>query len=166
MGPPTQREHPIQRFSLPAHIPTADFNSVAAGLLTKYVPNPTVGNDFTYDAAVTQYDDQYLNRIDHTFSSKDALWVYWLWEREGDTEVIPFIGATVPGFGQKDGEHWQQYVAAWNHTFSGSMLNEARVGYTRLNYLSVVPQTPAPPSSAGFTNVTPQLTAGEGHSVR
>ena len=144
------------------HIPTGDFNWVAAGLLSKYVPNPTAGNDFTYDAAFTQYDDQYLNRIDHTFSAKDALWVYWLWEREGDTDVIPFIGATVPGFGQKDGEHWQQYVAAWNHTFSGSMLNEARTGYTRLNYLSVVPQTPTPPSAAGFTSITPQLTTGEG----
>ena len=121
--------------------------------------------NYEFNPVFGELDDQYLGRIDHTFSSKDAIWGYWLWERESDNSVLPFIGATLPGFGQTDAEHFQQYVAAWNHTFSGSMLNEARVGYTRLNFEAIEPQTPTSPASAGFTGITPQLTSGEGIPV-
>ncbi|MGO8788263.1 MAG: carboxypeptidase-like regulatory domain-containing protein [Terriglobia bacterium] len=146
------------------HIPTSDFNSVSSRLL-KYVPSPTVGSNYEFNPVFGELDDQYLGRIDHTFNSKDAIWGYWLWERESDNQVLPFVGATVPGFGQTDGEHFQQYTGAWNHTFSGSMLNEARVGYTRLNFVAIEPETPTSPASAGFTGITPQLTAGEGLPV-
>lgn len=146
------------------HIQLKDFNSVATGLL-KYVPPPSVGNDYSFNPVFAQLDDQYLGRIDHTFNSKDSLYGYFLRERESDNQALPFIGATVPGFPQKDAEHWQQYTAAWNHTFSGSMLNEARIGYTRLNFVDVSPVTPVAPSTAGFTGVNPQLTSGEGLPV-
>jgi Carboxypeptidase regulatory-like domain len=143
-------------------IPTSDFNSIASGLLSKYVPTPTVGNLYQFNPIRTAIDDQYLTRIDHTFSSKDSMWVYFLWERFPDVLTLPFTGATLPGFGQTDQRHWQQYTAAWNHTFSGTMLNEARIGYTRFNYLDVFPETPTAPSSAGFTGIQPQLTEGQG----
>jgi hypothetical protein len=147
------------------HIPTLDFNSISSGLLSKYVPPATVGSNYTFNPVVPALDDQYLSRIDHTFSPKDSIWAYWLWERYSDNLELPFIGATVPGFNQTDAEHWQQYTAAWNHTFGGSMLNEARIGYTRLNFVSTLPQTPTAPSTAGFTGITPQLTSGEGLPV-
>jgi hypothetical protein len=143
-------------------IPASDFNSIASGLLSKYVPTPTVGNLYQFNPTRTATDDQYLTRIDYTFSSKDSMWVYFLWERFPDVLTLPFTGATLPGFGQTDGRHWQQYTAAWNHTFSGTTLNEARFGYTRFNYLDVFPETPNAPSSAGFTGIQPQLTEGQG----
>ncbi|MGH9404917.1 MAG: carboxypeptidase regulatory-like domain-containing protein [Terriglobia bacterium] len=146
-------------------IPSADFNSVSAGLLNKYVPSPTVGTLYEFNPAFRLTADQYLGRIDHTISGKDSLWGYFLWEREPDTEEVPFTGATLPGFGQTDQTHEQQYTAAWNHTFNGTTLNEARIGYTRLNFASVFPQTPTAPSSAGFTGIHPQLTSGEGLPV-
>ncbi len=146
-------------------IPTADFNPVSSGLLSKYVPMATVGTLYEFNPAVKAMSDQYLTRIDHTFSGKDSLWGYFLWERAPDSEAIPFTGATLPGFAQTDQIHEQQYTAAWNHTFDGTMLNEARIGYTRLNFFAVAPQTPMAPSSAGFTGIHPQLTSGEGLPV-
>ncbi len=146
-------------------IPSADFNPISSNLLNKYVPLPTVGSLYEFNPGLNSIDDQYLTRIDETIDSNDSIWGYFLWERNPDTQVIPFTGATVPGFAQIDKVHWQQYTAAWNHTFNGTTLNEARIGYTRLNFFSVAPQTPMAPSSAGFTGITPQLTSGEGLPV-
>ncbi|MGD0964381.1 MAG: carboxypeptidase-like regulatory domain-containing protein [Candidatus Acidiferrales bacterium] len=145
-------------------IPAADINSVSSKLLS-LVPAPTVGNDFEFNPVVAALDDEYLVRLDHALSSQDAIWGYFLWERYADNEALPFLGATLPGFAQTDSDHWQQYTLAWSHTFSPTTINEVRGGYTRLNYQSVIPATPASPSSVGFTGITPQLTSGEGLPV-
>ena len=139
------------------HIPASDFNPISNNLL-QFVPLPTVGSNFEFNPVVALQTDQYLGRIDHTISSKDAIWFYGLWERSHDHQDLPFIGATVPGFAQVDDEHWQQYVADWNHTFNGNTLNEARIGYTRLNYAAIEPANPTNPSSVGFTGISPQQT--------
>lgn len=145
-------------------IPTADFNSVSATLLSKFVPQANVGSNFEFNPVFKQLDDQYLGRVDHSIGANDTIWAYWLWERESDNATIPFTGATVPGFNQIDAEHWQQYTVAWNHTFNPTTLNEARLGYTRFNFLDVAPATPTAPSSVGF-NINPQLASGEGIPV-
>lgn len=138
-------------------IPAADINPVAANLL-KYVPLPNVGSDYEFNPTVALVDDQYLGRIDHALDSKDDLWFYGLWERQHAQKDLPFFAATLPGFAELDSIHWQQYTAAWNHTFSGETLNEARLGYTRLNWISVEPANPASPASAGFAGIAPQST--------
>jgi hypothetical protein len=145
------------------HIPQADINPISAKLLS-FVPTPTVGNNFEFNPVVAAKDDQYLARIDHALTSRDAIWGYFLFENYSDNEALPFLGATVPGFAQTDAEHWQQYTLAWNHTFSPTAINEARAGYTRLNFSSVLPATPTAPSSVGF-NIAPQLATGEGLPV-
>jgi hypothetical protein len=146
------------------HIPAGDFNPISKTLLG-FIPSPTVGSNFEFNPVFKATDDQYLGRIDHTFSSKDGIWGYFLWERDPSTQDLPFVGANLPGFGETDRRHWQQYTVAWNHTFSPTTVNEARVGYTRFNYFSVAPTTPVSPSSAGFTGINPQLTTGEGLPV-
>lgn len=140
-------------------IPTADFNPISASLL-KFVPLPTVGNLFEFNPLFTQGDDQELGRFDANITSRDAFWFYGLGEREHDQQDLPFIGATVPGFAQVDHEHWQQYIADWTHTFSGTMLNEVRLGYTRFNFDDVIPANPTDPSSAGFAINPQQLGVG------
>jgi hypothetical protein len=101
--------------------------------------------------------DQYITRIDQNFSNKDWIWGYWFWERHPTTQTLPFAGATLPGFEESDGYHGQQYTLAWNHAFSGTMLNEARFGYFRLNFVSVNPVNAINPTSYGFTGITPQV---------
>jgi hypothetical protein len=137
------------------HIPAVDFNPISVNLL-QFVPPPTVGNLFEFNPVFKQGDDQYLGRLDYNITSKDTVWFYGLGEREHDHQDLPFFGATIPGFPQIDQEHWQQYIADWNHTFGPNMLNEARVGYTRFNFLDVIPANPTDPASVGFTGVNPQ----------
>lgn len=146
-------------------IPSVDFNPISKKLLS-FVPAPTInGNQFQFNPVLKGTDDQYLGRIDHTFSSKDSLWGYFLWERFPTIQDLPFFGASVPGFGATNKQHWQQYAIAWDHTFNPTTLNEARIGYTRFNFASVFPVTPTSPSSAGFTGINPQDTSGEGLPV-
>jgi len=145
-------------------IPKADINSISNTLLG-FVPPAGAAGTFQFNPIVKGTDDQLLLRIDHTFSSKDSIWGYALWERFPTIEDLPFVGATLPGFGDQNKQHWQQYSDAWDHTFSPTTLNEVTVGYTRFNYANVFPQNPVAPSSAGFTGINPQLTSGQGLPV-
>jgi hypothetical protein len=138
-------------------IPISNFNPVSQSLMTKYVPLPNQGvRDFSFNPVHQDSEDQELFRIDHTISAKDTVWFYGLFDRNPTTDVLPFIGASLPGFGQTSQSHTQQYTAAWNHTFGFNALNELRLGYTRLNFVAVEPAQSVQPASVGFTGITPQ----------
>jgi hypothetical protein len=145
-------------------VPTVDINSTTAKLLPD-VPAPNSGaNTYTFAATENQTDYQYMYRIDETFGTKDTIWGTWMNETFNTTEPIPFIGADLPGFGEKDGENFKFLSLSWTHTFNDHVINEARAGYNRFFYAAVFPQTPTQPSSLGF-NITPQDTAGAGIPV-
>jgi hypothetical protein len=152
-------------------IPTVDINTLSKALVTKYIPAPNFASatggpldEYTFNATEAQSLTQYLYRIDYTISSKDTLWGTWFNEADADTEPVPFIGATLPGFGEKDGENFKFLSLSWTHTFNDHVINEVRAGYNRFNFAAVFPQTPEQPSSAGFA-ITPQDTAGAGLPV-
>jgi hypothetical protein len=138
------------------HIPQADFNPISANLLSKFVPPPNRGTEYTFNPVTTSKADQYLTRMDHTFSSKDAIWGSWYWQSTPSTDTLPFTGANLPGFPEQSRSHIQEYVLAWNHTLNSTTLNEARIGYTRLNFVAVQPVNPLDPKSVGFTGINVQ----------
>jgi Carboxypeptidase regulatory-like domain len=139
-------------------IPSSNFNPLAASLMNQFVPlpNSASGTEYNFNPVTSGVADQYFTRIDENLGSKDLLWGSWLWERHPTTDALPFTGADLPGFSAVNKRHIQNYSATWEHTFSGSMLNEARIGYTRFNYLAVSPVNPLDPSSVGFTGIRPQ----------
>lgn len=137
-------------------IPSANFDSLSASLLNKFVPLPNSGTEYDFNPALTRVTDQYLARIDENISSKDALWGSWLWQRDPTLNALPFTGATLPGFPEVDQRHIQNYSLTWNHTFGANTLNEARIGYTRFNYGAVLPVDVVDPKSVGFTGITVQ----------
>lgn len=137
------------------HIPAADLNSIAVNLMNTYVPLPNNGTEYDFNPTTTLKRDQEIIRIDHTFSAKDSIWGYAFIQRQPDSNILPFSGASLPGFPSVDQEHWFSGTLAWNHTFGGSALNEARLGYSRFNYVANVPSKAVLPSSVGF-NITPQ----------
>lgn len=139
-------------------VPTADLNPLAVKLMNQFVPNANAANNqYTFNPSVTALQDQYITRIDQNIGSKDAIWGYWLWERDPRTQTLPFTGATLPGFEEKDLEHFQEYTVDWNHIFSSTTINEARLGYFRFNYDAVVPANPINPTQYGFTGIIPQI---------
>lgn len=144
-------------------IPTVDFNPIASALLTKYIPSPNSGaNQFTFNPTETGSGNyQEIIRIDHTFNSKDALWATVFLQTNPTTDPIASpTSVTLPGFGDLAQRHYKQYIADWTHTFSGTTLNEFRVGYTRFNFVADQPQKVIAPSSVGF-NINSQITSGQ-----
>jgi carboxypeptidase family protein len=137
-------------------IPTTDFNPISAGLLSKYIPLPNSGTEFDFNPITTGKTDQYLTRIDHTFSAKDAIWGSWYWQINPSVDDLPFTGSTLPGFPETAKRHIHEYVLAWNHTFGPTTLNEARFGYTRFNFVAVQPVNVLNPQSVGFTGIIDQ----------
>lgn len=139
-------------------IPAADFNPLSAKLMNQYVPSPNQpGNLFGYDAIETQKANQGIARIDETISNKDAVWGSFYRENIPTVHNLPFIGSTLPGFGETDLQFNTQLIGAWNHTFNPTTLNELRFSFTRTNYNAVAPTNPALPSSFGFQGITPEF---------
>lgn len=123
--------------------------------MNAYVPLPNSGSDYNFNPTSAELEDQEIFRIDHNFSAKDTMWVYGTIQRQPTTNVLPFRGSDLPGFSSVSQSHYYQYTADWNHIFNGTTLNEARFGYSRLNFNSNFPQKVTLPSSAGFA-ITPQ----------
>lgn len=145
------------------HIPTSNFNSVASGLMNKFVPLPNQGvNSFLFNAVNGTKAHQLMGRVDLARAAKDNIFVNWFWQTAPASAQLPFTGANLPGFDQVSTSHQHQWTASWTHILSDRMLNEARFGYTRLNFGAVFPQTPTLPSSAGFSGITPQNPGGAG----
>lgn len=140
------------------HIPMADFNPLSLALLNKYVPLPNFGTDeYSANPIETVDHEQGIARFDHTFGNKDSLWFTLFTEHDTNVHTLPFLGSTLPGFGESDPETSKQFISQWTHTFNPTTLNEFRVAYFRFNYPAVSPTNPALPSSFGFTGITPQF---------
>lgn len=138
-------------------IPATDFDPLAVKLMGQYVPLPNAAaNGYFFNPATKNLDDQYIYRIDENINDKNSLWFTGMWERNPDTNTLPFTGATLPGFGSTDLRHRQDYTLDWNHTFSNNALNEVRFGYFRFNFVAVSPQQVVNPTSYGFTGILPQ----------
>lgn len=141
-------------------IPSSDLNALSLKLMNQFVPPPNgAGNTFLFNPITQNSDDQYLYRLDEKIREQDSIWFYGLWETNPNTDTLPFTGATLPGFAEQATRHYQQYTAAWTHTFNPTTLNEARFGYTRFNFAAVLPVNPINPTSYGFTGITPQNTS-------
>jgi hypothetical protein len=156
------------------NVPTQDFDTVSATLLSKYVPHPNAQlsssdpalDSYSFNPTTAQKHDQYMVRIDQNLGSKDRLWGTWIQEAVPTTETIPFpgTGANIPGFGEVDNEHFKFLTLSYTHIINDNMVNEVRGGYNRFNFAAVFPQTATLPSSVGFA-ISPQDTAGAGIPV-
>ena len=141
-------------------LPAGSLNPLAVKLMNQYIPLPNAANnEYSFNPSIVGLTDQYITRIDQNLGSKDTIWGYWFWQRHPTTLTLPFVGSTLPGFSEINSEHDQQYAVSWTHAFSPTTLNEARFGYFRFNYPSVIPQTPLNPTTYGFTGINPQNAA-------
>jgi len=140
------------------HIPAADFNPISASLLSKFIPQSTLpGGLFGYNPVQTRDQEQGVARIDDTLTSKDIIWGSLFIQHDPVIHALPFLGSTLPGFAEQDTSMVTHLVAAWNHTFNGTTLNELRASYIRFNYNNTAPLNPALPSSYGFTGINPEF---------
>ena len=137
------------------NIPSSSWNSVASALFQRYVPAPNSGNKYVFNNSTTAKEDQGIIRIDYHPTANDTIWASNIFDSRPSFDLLPFGGATLPGFAQVNASHIKVFDADYNHIFSPSIINELRAGYYRFNYAAVEPAQIVQPSSAGF-NISPQ----------
>jgi Carboxypeptidase regulatory-like domain len=149
------------------NVPSSNWNSVASTLFQTYVPPSNVTQQgangatsyfYNFNNSGTLKDDQGIIRIDYHPTQNDAIWASSVFESEPTFNLLPFGGATLPGFSQINASHIKVFDADYSHIFNSRMINELRGGYYRFNYAAVEPAEIVPPSSIGF-NITPQTSA-------
>jgi len=136
-------------------LPTSDFNTISSNLLKAYVPSPNDGNKYNFNAGSTEAEDQGILRFDVQATHRDLLWASSVFQSEPSTSVLPFTGASLPGFPENNARHIKIFNASWTHTFNPTTLNELRAGYYRFDYAAVEPAQVVQPSSLGFA-INPQ----------
>jgi hypothetical protein len=135
--------------------PNPNLNSLANKLVAQYVPMANgPGNQYFFNPLEVAKRGQYLGRLDEKLSSKDSIWFYGIYDNHITNDDLAFGGSTLPGFADGNPSKTYEYTTAWNHTFSATMLNEARFGYVRFNYDDIVPQSTQSASAYGFSGIT------------
>ncbi|HMD97338.1 MAG TPA: TonB-dependent receptor [Terriglobia bacterium] len=106
---------------------------------------PTCGQE-NYTAVVGQkvYTNDYVGRFDHRWGKKDS--AFFRYNLTTDSEFAPSglgtvdqgvraLPSGVPGFGTFRTDWFTATGIDWTHTFSPTLLNEAKVDYNRWQYL-------------------------------
>jgi len=119
-------------------IPTAQFDPVAVKVMNAVLqkPNqPGLINNFVLSPSSTIPANQYVGRIDTSLSSRDTLFGRYFIEDQNQIVPDPFyLGGETDNLSRS-----QTFVLGETHTFGPTMINEFRVGYTRLNALKDIP---------------------------
>jgi len=146
--------------SLGGVVPATSLNSTAVAIAKKYSPTANSGTyGFGFNATTQETVNQYIGRVDYNLNSKNQITALGLYQKLTDTDTLPFSGSNIPGFGDGNIEHIQQWTLDYVRQLSSSAVNDFAAHYTRFNFDADVPQQVVQPSSAGFS-ITPQDPGG------
>jgi len=141
-------------------VPAASLNSTAVAVAKTYVPAANSGTfGYGFNATTQESVDQYIGRVDYNLDPKNQITLLGLYQKFVDSETLPFSGADIPGFGDGNIEHTQQWTLDYVRQMSSSAVNDFAAHYTRFNFDADKPQQVVLPSSAGFS-ITPEDPAG------
>jgi Carboxypeptidase regulatory-like domain/TonB-dependent Receptor Plug Domain len=126
------------------------------------VPSPSVGNQLFTSPANMLDRDQGMLKIDHRFTERNALAFTWFIEKQTSFDPFAFSGSPIPGFGQEGQTTFTNFVLRDTHSFSASLLNDARMSFHRRAQPGVLPINHTPPASLGFSQIAPDDSAAAG----
>jgi hypothetical protein len=134
-------------------IPVTQMDPAALALLQRY-PLPTssgTANDYSRTANEIDNQDQWDIRVDHRFATnRDHLFARESNFRDDFIPVTPLpdgSGVTSGTLGAQKTNAWS-FASNYQHTFSGNVLNELRIGDTRRTVTRDATDVPAGASSA------------------
>lgn len=142
--------NPIAMTVLNARLPNGEYAIPDPQIVT---PGALTGFSSFAEKALFK-EDQAVANVDHTFNSNNRLSVKTFYATLPSTLPFESGGANVPGFGEVDGKSNLNIAINDTHTFSPTLLNELRIGYSR-NYMI---QTPIEPFSATEFGITRPVT--------
>ena len=136
-------------------IPVNTFDAAAANLLSFY-PLPTnsaLANNFSRIANEPDNQDQFDIRLDHRFSSRDQVFGRYSYFKDFTSPVTAFSngGGSVAAGSLATGPQdtlAQSVVGNYQHTFSPTLMNEVRFGYTRRQVERAALLLSSPPSQS------------------
>ncbi|MFN7945459.1 MAG: carboxypeptidase regulatory-like domain-containing protein [Blastocatellia bacterium] len=92
--------------------------------------------------------DQWTGDVSHNFGTSDRLHGYYAFQRDERGE--PTLGGnTLPGFGDTRQSHRQIFTLNETHTFSPTVVNEARFGFNRI-FITFTPNAQLNPTDFGI----------------
>jgi hypothetical protein len=136
-----QIRNPVTRLAYPGNIiPASDLAPIALRLLQDYypVPNrPGTAANLVGSRSEDVDQDQILLRVDQNIGNRARVYFRYNWQDEftDNTGLIPITGAKQP---RKN----MNYLGAYTHTITSTLLNDFRIGYhsvpeDTLNYFFV-----------------------------
>ena len=136
-------------------IPVNTFDPLAASLLAFYpLPtNPAQANNLRRVANEPDNQDQFDIRLDHRFSSRDQVFGRYSYFKDFTSPVTAFengsgtVAAGSLATGPQD-TLAQAMVGNYQHTFSPTLMNELRFGYTRRHVERAALLLSSPPSDS------------------
>jgi len=123
---------------LASSFPSGTLDPVGRGLAGLYpkqnlTPGPCGGENYTAVVNRKVYTNDYVGRFDHRWGTKNT--AFFRYNLTTDSEISPSgLPTGVPGFGAYRDDWFTQTGIDWTHTFSPTLLNEAKFGYNRWQY--------------------------------
>ncbi len=169
----------LTRTEFPNDAINKPLDPVATALLARYpVPNlPGTANNYTRTANDDDHQNQFDLRVDAARGTRDRGFARYTYYAEVENPVTPLpdgsgvISGSVIGTGNVAGLSnilGQQIVLNETHTFSSSLVNDLRIGYTRRgnnqagtalgDTASTALGIPGIPTNAAFNNALPLFT--------
>jgi carboxypeptidase family protein len=94
--------------------------------------------------------DQWTGDVSHTLGVNDQLHGYYAFQRDKRGEPVLQLN-TLPGFGDTRQSRRQIFTLNETHTFSPALVNEARLGFNRIN-ITFTPNNQLNPADFGINN--------------
>ena len=125
----------ISGVTVPTEAQRAGVTDPVVQNLLPFIPHANVGTNGFAGSATAPVDlDQFTTDISHNFGSNDRLHGYYAIQRDHRGEPILQLN-TVPGFGDTRTSRRQIFTLNETHTFSSTVVNEARFGFNRIHIL-------------------------------
>jgi hypothetical protein len=125
-------------------------NPTAAEVLQFY-PLPNDGtNQFVTTQTLQEDSDQFGVRLDHYLSSRDSVFVRYMFSNGFQVDPLSVAGANVPGFPVGENFRAQNAAIEETHSFSATVVNVAQFSFLRDKLLFDQAVNHTPLSSLGF----------------
>jgi hypothetical protein len=136
-GPAIYNPATNQQFSGNA-IPSQLINSVAAKIAAA-IPATNLSQsgsaNFFHDGPVNDDDNRVAVRIDQQLSPTNTIFGRYQYQHQSQPQVGLFTGTILTGNVDNTADA-QGVVAGWTHIFGSNLINDARFGWTRLNWIT------------------------------
>ena len=137
--------------------------------LLDVIPLPNVGANFVGSASANVNIDQGTGDLSFNLTQNDRLHGYYAIQRDARQEPN-LQGNNLPGWGDTRASQRQIMTFAYDHTFSPSLVNEARLGYNRISILFTPNQQLNPTDFSINNGITtaeglPQISVAGGFNI-